>query len=212
MYSKVVWSLLVLACTSLPAPAASIDLMTSAGTAVVQGVWRYSDARLVAAPFHAPDAAGQPTGTATTTQVIAPAAGVAGFDDSGWEVIAPESLMQRRGAGHVSFNWYRLNITVPEHVGDLDPTGSTVWFETRLDDYAEIWVNGELSRAFGQSGGSVIAGWNAPNRLVVARDARPGQQIQIAVFGINGPISDAPTNYIYVREATLNFQHGSIAF
>jgi gluconolactonase len=43
-------------------------------------------------------------------------------------------------------------------------------FETSLDDYAEIWVNGELTRYAGQSGGSVIAGWNAPNSLVVGRN------------------------------------------
>lgn len=194
-----------------PAPAAIIDLATTAGIDAVHGGWRYSDARLLEAPFRAPDAEGQPTGAVTRTQVITPAAGVADFDDSGWESISPESLAQRRGAGRVSFNWYRLNITVPEHVGTYDPTGSTLWFETRLDDYAEIWVDGELPRAFGQSGGSVIAGWNAPNRLIVARNARPGQHIQIALFGINGPISDAPSNYIYVREAKLEFESGSEA-
>jgi gluconolactonase len=30
---------------------------------------------------------------------------------------------------------------------------------------------------------------------------RPGQQIQLAVFGINGPVSATPTNFIWVREA-----------
>jgi len=211
-------SLLALACVASASagadqpttpPAASVDLTTSAGVALVHGTWRYSDARLVDAPFHAPDAAGQPTGVATTTQVIAPAAGVAGFDDSQWPAIAPESLAQRRGAGRVSFNWYRLDITVPDRIGDYDPTGSTVWLETRLDDYAEVWVDGELPRAFGQSGGSVIAGWNAANRLIVGRHVHPGQHIRIAIFGINGPISDAPTNYIYVREAKLEFQPGA---
>ena len=193
-----------------PAPAAaSIDLATSAGVAAVQGVWRYSDARLIEVPFSAPDAAGQPTGASTVTQEVAPAAGAADFDDANWARIAPETLSARRGTGRVSFNWYRLNITVPDRIGDFDPTGSTLWFETRLDDYAEIWVDGELPRAFGQSGGSVIAGWNAANRLIVARNARPGQHIQIAVFGINGPISNAPSNYIYVREAKLDFYRDS---
>ncbi|MBL8168377.1 MAG: SMP-30/gluconolactonase/LRE family protein [Acidobacteria bacterium] len=54
-------------------------------------------------------------------------------------------------------------------------------------------------------GGSVVAGWNAPNRLVIGRDVQPGQQIQLAVFGINGPISNPPTNFIWVREARLEF-------
>jgi gluconolactonase len=59
-----------------------------------------------------------------------------------------------------------------------------------------------------------VAGWNAPNRLIVARNARPGQHIQLAVFGMNGPISNAPTNYIYIREAKLDFTagpHGPVA-
>lgn len=218
MHPTAHWTLSLLACAlalpthaapATPLPAASLDLATTAGVAAVRGAWRYSDARLIEVPFHAPDSAGQPTGAPTTTLDVAPAAGVAGFDDSRWETIAPENLSKRRGAGRVSFNWYRLDITVPEQIGEFDPTGSTVWFETRLDDYAEIWVDGELPRAFGQSGGSVIAGWNAANRLIVARDARPGQHIQIAVFGINGPISDAPSNYIYVREAKLDFYRDS---
>ena len=73
------------------------------------------------------------------------------------------------------------------------------------DDYAEIWVEGELSRALGQSVGSVIAGWNAENRLVVGRNVKPGQQIQVAIFGVNGPLSNPPTNFIYMRFARLSF-------
>jgi len=194
------------------APAAhadmDIDLSTSAGVSLIGGQWRYSDARLVDVPFRAADANGQPLGAPVQTQVIVPAAGVAGFDDSNWQIIPAESLGQRRGNGHVSFNWYRINVTVPEKIGAFDTTGSTVWFETRLDDYAEIWVDGELSREYGQTGGSVIAGWNAANRIVAGRNVKPGQHIQIAIFGINGPISDAPTNYIYVREARLSFGAG----
>jgi gluconolactonase len=40
---------------------------------------------------------------------------------------------------------------------------------------------------------------------VIGRDVQPGQQIQLAVFGINGPISNPPTNFIWVREAKLEF-------
>ena len=66
-------------------------------------------------------------------------------------------------------------------------------------------MDGELPRAAGQSGGSVIKGWNAENRLVVGRDVKPGQKIQLAIFGINGPLSNPPTNYIYMRYAKLDF-------
>jgi gluconolactonase len=193
------------------APAARVDLATDAGTALVRGVWRYTDAHVIEARFRAPDAEGQPTGAEVVTNDIVPHAGVADFDDSKWGVIAPTSLNARRGNGLVSFDWYRIVVTVPSQIDGFDPTGSTVWFETRLDDYAEVWVDGELGRAFGQRGGSVVAGWNAPNRLLIGRNVKPGQRIQLAIFGMNGPISDSPTNYIFVREAKLEFFRGSDA-
>jgi gluconolactonase len=37
---------------------------------------------------------------------------------------------------------------------------------------------------------------------------RPGQRIQLAVFGINGPLSNPPTNFIWVRYARLRFEPG----
>ena len=57
----------------------------------------------------------------------------------------------------------------------------------------------------GQRGGSAIAGWNAPNRVIAARSVKPGQRISLAVFGGNGPLSDPPANFIWVREARLEF-------
>ena len=38
-----------------------------------------------------------------------------------------------------------------------------------------------------------------------------GQKIQLAVFGINGPLSNPPTNYIWMREAKLEFYKGGVA-
>jgi gluconolactonase len=96
-------------------------------------------------------------------------------------------------------------VRIPERVGELDPTGATVVFEVVIDDYAEVWVNGELPFALGDVGGPVAAGFNAPNRVVLTRDAKPGETFAISVFGINGPISVAPRNYIWMRTATLDF-------
>ena len=98
-----------------------------------------------------------------------------------------------------------INVTVPEKVASFDTRGSTVVFEIVVDDYAEIWVNGKAPFVLGQNGGSVAAGWNAPNRVVLTKNAQPGQKIQIAVFGINGPVSTHPDTYIWVRSATLDF-------
>lgn len=194
-----------------PAPAAAVDLTTEAGAALLQAHWRYSDARVVETAFRAPDAHGQPTGAPNTTYDIIPHAGAAEFDDSQWPTLAPGSLNERRGAGRVSFNWYRIELTIPQRLGAFDPTGASVWFEVRVDDYAEVWVNGELDRAYDQHGGSVVAGWNALNRVLVAHRVRPGDKVHVAIFGMNAPISDSPTNYIFVHEARLAFFPDGVA-
>lgn len=186
-------------------PDAQIDLATSEGVSLLQGQWRYHDVAIEEIDFRSAGADQQPTGTPNRTYDYAPHAGWADYDDSSWEAIDPTTLDARRASGKLCFNWYRIRLTVPERVGDFATRGSTVVFETSLDDYAEVWVDGELPRAFGQSGGSVVKGWNAPNRLVVGRDVKPGQTIQLAVFGINGPISAVPTNYIWMRLAKLDF-------
>jgi gluconolactonase len=189
-------------------PRAAIDLASREGTALVKGQWRYSDTRIVEVDFKSAGSDKQPTGRPVKTYDIAPRAGARDFDDSAWPAIEPDSLDQRRGNGRLSFNWYRIRLTIPERIGGFDPTGSTVVFETSVDDYAEIWADGELPRAAAQSGGSVIKGWNAANRLVVGRNVKPGQQIQLAVFGANGPLSQPPTNFIWLRYAKLEFHPG----
>ena len=120
-------------------------------------------------------------------------------------MLSPPDTQRRLSTGRVCFNWYRIAVTIPERVGDLDPTGATVVFEVVVDDYAEVWVDGALPLALGHQGGQVVSGFNAPNRVVLTRDARPGQRFHIAVFGINGPISASPSNYIWIRTATLDF-------
>lgn len=186
-------------------PEAAIDLTTTEGVKLVAGQWKYSDTKIVETTFNAAGADNQPSGPSVKTYDYTPHAGIANFDDSAWENVAPDDLAKRRGNGRLSFNWYRINVTIPERVNGFSTAGSTVVFQTALDDYAEVWVNGELSRFLGQRGGSVVAGWNAPNRLVIGRDVKPGDKIQLAIFGINGPISNPPTNFIWIREARLEF-------
>ena len=186
-------------------PSAVIDLRTADGAALAGVQWRYSDARIVEVDHHAPGADLRPSGPPTRTNDIEPHAGAADFDDSAWETIPPEGLEARRGHGRLAFNWYRTTVTLPPKVADFEVTGSTVVFELVVDDYAEVWVDGRLPLVLGQTGGQLVKGFNAPNRVVLTRDARPGQQIHLAVFGINGPISNPPVNFIWVRSATLDF-------
>ncbi len=196
--------------TDLPSttPLSSIDLGTKEGAMLMQGQWRYSDTKIVETTFRFAGTDGQPSSQAVKTYDYEPKAGANGFDDSAWEAIDPTTINKRRSNGHVAFNWYRINITIPQQIAGVETTGNTVVFDTSADDYAEIWVNGELARATGQSGGSVVAGWNANNRLVIGRNVKPGQKIQLAIFGINGPISASPTNYIYLHQAKLSFYKG----
>jgi len=186
-------------------PDAIVDLMTDEGMALVKGQWRYSNTKVIDVDHHSPGADLAPSGPPNRTQDIDLHAGAADFDDSKWEKIKPAQLEERRSTGRLCFNWYRANITIPEKVGSFDPTGSTVVLEIAIDDYAEVWVDGTLPLVLGQPGGHLIKGFNAPNRVVVTRNAKAGQTIQLAVFGINGPLSNPPGNFIWVRSATLDF-------
>jgi hypothetical protein len=185
----------VVALTGLPAKAQTIskkiDLRTKEGVQAVKGEWRYSDVKVV--EVAAKTAEGQPT----TTYNLEPKAFPTDFDDSKWEVLDPTTLRKPRGGGQVCFAWYRIRITLPD-----DAAGKAVFFETTVDDYGEVWVDGLLPRKPGDSGGAVIAGFNKPNRVEL-KDARPGKVYQIAVFGINGPISAAPSNRIFLGNTFL---------
>jgi gluconolactonase len=188
-------------------PDAIVDLQTRAGAELVGATWRYADARVEEIEFVELGTPEDPLGPGTVanrTYDVVPHAEAADYDDSEWRILAPEELMLRLGNGRVSFNWYRTTVTLPEQVGDTVIEGATVVFETVVDDYAEVWVNGALPIALGDLGGNVAAGFNAPNRVVLTRDARPGETFTIAVFGINGPISASPRNYIWMRTATLD--------
>ena len=186
-------------------PVAVIDLATRDGAQLVGGRWRYADATIVEVDHRAPGPDLKPSGAPTRTFDITPHAGATAFNDAEWESVDASSLDKRRSRGRLSFGWYRIRVTIPQRVGNFDPTGSTVVFEIVLDDYSEIWVDGRLPLTLGQTGAGLVRGWNAPNRVVIGRDVQPGQQIQIAVFGANGPLSDPPGNFIWVRSATLDF-------
>ena len=195
---------------SLPAPLprAVVDLRTTEGAALVKAQWRYRDVSIVEVEHREPGPDLRASGAPNRTNDIAPQAGAADFDDSDWTAIEPAAMEERRSHGRLAFNWYRTRITLPERVGDFAIRGATIVLELVLDDYAEIWVDGRLPTVLGQTGGQLITGFNAPNRVVLTRDARPGQQVQLAIFGINGPLSAPPVNFIWVRSATLDFYEG----
>jgi len=77
------------------------------------------------------------------TYDVMPHAQAPDFDDSGWRSWHPTrrcSAGKRPGLVQLVCT----AVTVPERLGDFDPTGSTVVFEVVVDDYAEVWVDGQL--------------------------------------------------------------------
>jgi len=186
-------------------PDATLDLRTPEGAAIVGGQWRYADAALERATFNSAGPDRKPSGPVVQTYDLPAKPGTRAFEGASWTSIDASSLEDRRGAGKVSFAWYRFDLRVPERIGAFTTAGSTIVFEVVVDDYAEVWVDGRLPRTIGQSGGALVKGWNAPNRVVLTRDARPNQTIQLAVFAANAPLSDPPPNFIWIRSATLDF-------
>src|SRR5229473_1428287 len=110
-------------------PDAVVDLASREGAQLVKGHWRYHDVKIVDADSRAVGPDLKPSGAPTKTYDYAPHAGVAEVDDSQWEVIDATTLDQRRSTSKVCFNWYRINVTIPEKVGGFSTTGSTVAFE-----------------------------------------------------------------------------------
>jgi hypothetical protein len=140
-----------------------------------------------------------------TTYDIEPHAELSEFDDSDWPVVAATELGEKRGGGLVSFFWFRTTLTMPANAAGFDTAGAMAVLRVNIDDYAEVWVNGEMQRAAGRTSPGTIQGFNMPHRLVLANPVAPGDKFVIAVFAINGPISAAPANFLWFREAKVEF-------
>src|SRR5882724_4257492 len=125
---------------SIGKPEAIVNLKTKEGASLVNSVWRYSDVQIIEKDFKAPGPSADdklalyPTGKAIKTHDIFPKAGAKDFDDTKWEKLDPTSLELRRGTGLLSFNWYRINVTIPQKVGNFSTEGSTLVFEIVMDD------------------------------------------------------------------------------
>jgi hypothetical protein len=181
-------------------PVHVVDLMTDAGSAVFGAAWRGHEAKIVECPALA-DAMPE----FKTTYDVEPHAEERGYDDGAWPVIAGSDLGARRGGGMISFYWYRATLTMPVNAAGFDTAGAMAVFRVNIDDYAEIWVDGEMPRAAGRPSPYTIQGFNMPHRIVLANPANPGDKFEIAVFAINGPISAAPANFLWFREAKVEF-------
>jgi gluconolactonase len=181
-------------------PAHVVDLTTADGMTAFGAQWKHMEARIVEGPALPAAMPGY-----KTSYDIAPHAGEKGFDDSSWPTIEAKGLLDRRGGGKVSFLWYRTNLTVPAKIGNFETAGAKMVLTAYVDDYAEVWVNGEMPRRAGITSPATIQGFNIPNRVVLADSVKAGDTVQIAIFGINGPISVAPSNFVFFRQASIEF-------
>ena len=135
------------------------------------------------------------------------------YDDSDWEVIDDveaggkdkaaggdsPGIRKTRSTG-LTFGWYRISVTLPETVGNFNTEGTEVWFESNIDDYGEIWVDGEWDRDAG-----AVNGFNVTNRVRVTESAKPGDIHVIACLAANGPLA-RPGGGIFMRYALLEFE------
>jgi len=99
-----------------------------------------------------------------------------------------------------TFAWYRITVEVPATIGGTALAGSRVWFETNIDNYGEIWIDGKIDRSTG-----VIVGLNAQHRVEVSGSAVVGARHVIACLVGNGPLAE-PRGGIFMRYASLAFE------
>ncbi len=178
-----------------------VDLMTDAGSAAFGAAWRAKEAKLVECP-----ALSDSRPEYKTTYDVEPHAEILGFDDSQWEQVPATDLGGRRGGGLVSFFWFRTLLTIPKSALGFDTAGSKAVLRVNVDDYAEVWINGALPRTAGRPSPATIQGFNMPNRLLLGDEVvSAGDKFEVAIFAINGPISAAPANFLWFREAKVEF-------
>ena len=78
--------------------------------------------------------------------------------------------------------------------------GARCLFESCIDDYGEIWINGECDRER-----ATVQGFNVPQRVVVSAAPKAGDEVTIAILAMNGPLA-APGGAVFVRYATMAFE------
>jgi hypothetical protein len=167
-------------------PRVALDLNRPEDRQQVKGEWRV-------APGLVP---GEPN-EGLTAQLLATPARLADYNDSHWDVC--NNVRASLSVGF-TFAWYRITIEVPSSIAGVEVAGSRLWFETNIDNYGEIWIDGQIDRATG-----VIVGLNAPHRVEVSTSAVPGAKHVIACLVLNGPLAE-PRGGIFMRYATLAFE------
>jgi hypothetical protein len=167
-------------------PRVTLDLNKETDRQQVNGTWRRA---LGLVP-------GEPNQGLVAENEGSPAR-LADYDDSSWEVTDNVRDLVSKG---FTFGWWRITVELPEEVDGQPIAGSNVLFETNIDNYGEIWVDGEIDDVAG-----TVVGFNAQQRVVVSPSAVPGTKHVIACLAANGPMA-LPRGVIFMRYATLAFE------
>ena len=167
-------------------PRETIYLGDPAGQKLVKGTWRYARGYVPGEPNEG-----------LISQLEGSSARLPDYDDSNWEVCTDLGKWVSHG---FSFVWYRINVTFPEAVDGHPTAGVRVQFETCIDDYGELWIDGECNRDRG-----AVQGFNVPQRVLMTDDVKPGEQHSIALLAANAPMA-APGGAVFVRYANLAFE------
>jgi len=167
-------------------PRVALDLNNAADRQKVKSEWKVGEGFVPGEPNEG-----------LTARLLASPPREADFDDSGWSVCA--DIRESLSVGF-TFAWYRTTVELPLEVNNMPVEGARLWFETNVDNYGEVWVNGQVDRSTG-----VIVGINAPQRIELSPGATPGSKYVIACLVANGPLAE-PRGGIFIRLATLAFE------
>ena len=113
-------------------PRATVNIAEPSGQAITDTTWRF-------AVGYIPGEAN--LGLVGEAQGGSPAR-LTDYDDSGWEIC---NDLPARVSGGFTFAWYRATVTIPETINGHPTAGMRVQFETCVDDYGEIWIDGECN-------------------------------------------------------------------
>jgi hypothetical protein len=167
-------------------PRVALDLNKAADRERVGGTWRRALGLIPGEPNQG-----------LFAEVEASPARMADYDDSAWEVTENVRDLVSKG---FTFGWWRIAVTIPEQLEGMPLAGSSVYFETNVDNYGEVWVDGKIDLVSG-----VVVGFNAQQRVPVSSSAVLGAKHIIAVLAANGPFAE-PRGVIFMRYATLAFE------
>jgi len=95
------------------------------------------------------------------------------FDDSGWQKV--DVGYKWKSAGYA---WFRASIEIPSEIGGKSAEGQAVGLEWNSCDGGECYVNGQIFCRYDN---------DHPALVVLARNAKPGEVVNVAVRAFLGP-------------------------